>query len=433
MPYPNETAGFSSISEFERHRVIDAFRGKLSVNNLDERPPLPEFQPFESGTGRDIVVAIDGSNVYTKIPGQLPQTEAGLISIASVIIDLNKFKNLAELPESGAVNPAELRGTESPEVMVKLSLPGRNAHSVDGLSSRDWFRNSIQDVLEKSNFGDESLADTLYALCERDRRIRCPNLDCDENVFTTKSYKDINKCPSCGTLILLADSLRSHEHFSDEFSCERAHTIVRHAFELLCMMNIIRGLAKTIPGRNALGRIAFILDGPLAAFDAVAALQRGILTDLSRIDKLMYPNKLLVMSGIKTGAFVQHFLEMDEAPEPNKRIPNGNYFLPDDNYIQNKIMGRRSDQPWGHITYFGRPLIIKTENGKRLILNLAQPGAAPPLTNQPPPSVINDAIATANMMGIGNHEFLPLRRAHASAAIPLKVGHKMIESLARSK
>ena len=195
-------------------------------------------------------------------------------------------------------------------------------------------------------------------------------------------------------------------------------------------MNLLRELVRIPAGREALRRIAFVLDGPLAAFSTIAVLQRGILQELRRIDEQLFPARLLVMSGVKSGAFVDHFSELDEAPAPDSRIPAGTAWLPDDRYIRENIIARETDQPWGEITYFGRPLVVKTHDQRRLLLNLAQPEADPPLTDARKPRVLDEAIATAARLGVGRHEFLPLRRAHAKAAIPFKAGTAIIESLA---
>ncbi len=237
----------------------------------------------------------------------------------------------------------------------------------------------------------------------------------------------------CKSDVFLSDALRAQEIFSDEESCGDAHGRIRHALEILCLMNLLRGLAKTEKGQAALGNIAFVLDGPLAAFGTIAVLQAGILRELRRIEKLLWPNHLLVMSAVKMGSFVQYFAELDEAPEPNSRIPLDTAFLPDDAYIRENIVPGATNQPWGKITYFGRPLIVKTHDGQRLFLNLVQPEADPPLTNASSPVVLNEAIAIAEHLGIGRNEFLPLRRAHAKAAIPLRIGKAIIESLARAK
>ncbi|MYA12019.1 MAG: hypothetical protein F4Z32_11230 [Gemmatimonadetes bacterium] len=347
-------------------------------------------------------------------------------------IDVRRLESLTQLPESRAVDPVQLRSTEDASTL-QVALPGRNAQSTDGQSSRDWFRNTVQKVLESGHFGGETLADTLHALLKNERDIRCPNLVCESRPLTPPPGRMRSQCHDCGIEILLSDALRAQEIFSDEEPCGDAHGRIRQAFEILCLVNLLRGLARTENGRTALCRIAFVLDGPLAAFSTIAVLQPGVLGELHRIDRLLSPGRLLVMSAVKTGTFVQHFSELDEAPAPDSRIPRGTAFLPDDDYIRENIIARTTDQPWGQITYFGRPLVVKTRDGQRLFLNLAQPGAELPLTNQPRPAVLNEAIATADRLGVGLHEFLPLRRAHAKAAIPLRIGTAIIESLARPR
>ena len=430
MPYPNERSGFSAVEDLERRRIVEAFGDRLAQGvNLPPKP-LPHFEPFPQGSPRPVVVALDGSSIYHRIPARLPATEAGLLSIAIVRIDLHRLANLARLPESGATDPVQLRDTEDASTL-QLALPGRNARSEDGQVSRDWFRNVVQEVLESGHFGGETLADTLHALLEKTRDIKCPNILCDSRPLTPPPGQMRSLCQDCGDVVLLSDALRAQEIFSDEQPCGDAHGRIRQALEILSLMNLLRGLVQTGNGRAALRRIAFVLDGPLAAFSTIAALQPGVLRELDRIDRLLSPGHLLVMSGVKTGAFVQHFSELDEAPAPDSRIPRGTAFLPDDDYIRENIVARTTDQPWGQITYFGRPLVVKTHDGQRLFLNLAQPEAKPPLTNAARPVVLNEAIATAAGLGVGHHEFLPLRRAHAKAAIPLRIGTAIIESLAR--
>ena len=75
-------------------------------------------------------------------------------------------------------------------------------------------------------------------------------------------------------------------------------------------------------------------------------------------------------------------------------------------------------------------MVVKTEEEQRLVLNVAQPEAEPPLTEASRPRVLGDAIATASPLGVGAHQFLPLRRVHARAAIPLHSGTDLIRRLA---
>lgn len=432
MPYPNERAGFAAVEDLERRRIIEAFGDQLEQGTNLPRKSLPPFEPFPRGRPRPVVVALDGSSIYHRIPARLPATEAGLLSIAIVRIDVERLENLPQLPESKATDPVQLRETEDASTL-QLALPGRNARSADGQASRDWFRNIIQETLETGHFGGETLATTLHALLGRERAIKCPNVSCDSRPSTPPPGRMRSRCDKCGAEVLLSDALRAQEIFSDEEPCGDAHGRIRQAFEILSLINLLRGLASGENGRRALCRIAFVLDGPLAAFSTIAALQPGVLREFYRIDRLLSPGRLLIMSAVKTGTFVQHFSELDEAPAPDSRIPRGTAWLPSDDYIRENIIARSTDQPWGEITYFGRPLVVKTDDGQRLMLNLAQPEANPPLTNAPPPRVLNEAIATAAQLGIGHHQFLPLRRAHAKAAIPLRIGTAIIETLARSQ
>ena len=104
---------------------------------------------------------------------------------------------------------------------------------------------------------------------------------------------------------------------------------------------------------------------------------------------------------------------------------------PINDYIRSHIVAGASEhsKPWGELTYFGRPVILKTMEDQRLVLNLAQPEADPPLTEASRPRVLEDAIATAGPLGVSAHQFLPLRRVHAQAAIPLRAGSDLIKSL----
>ena len=139
------------------------------------------------------------------------------------------------------------------------------------------------------------------------------------------------------------------------------------------------------------------------------------------------------MSGIKSGPFVEHAAELDRGPKPDTQIPNDRVWLPNNQYIRRHIVAGRLDdnsKPWGELTYFGRPVIFKAATGQRLVLNLAQPEADLPLTDAREPEVLGDALATAEPLAVGSHQFLALRRAHGRAAIPLRQGTDLIRALA---
>ena len=308
MPYLDERAGLASILAIAESGVVDEFRSRL-VERHDGTPlPLPTFAAMPHGYARRHVVAIDGSNIYESIPGALPCTEAGLVSLGVVVIDTVKLFTLPRLPMSHAVNPRELKNTEKGQVLGTM-LPGRNAARRDGTGPRHWFRESIDRELGDARFGDESFAETLEALLGDNREIRCPAVDCAQRQIVVTGPDAMSKCPACRLPILLTDGLRIHEQFDDNKPTVECHSRFRDALEILTLMNILRYLVKSREGRDAIANTAFVLDGPLAAFGTIAVLARAVHDELRRIQECLMAEgiELLVMSGVKSGPFVEHW------------------------------------------------------------------------------------------------------------------------------
>lgn len=436
MPYQDERAGLDAIRAIADSSVLAKFREDMVDRHTGKPLPLPEFTPYQVGRPRTHILAIDGSSIYKPIPGALPCTEAGLVSLGLVVINVSQLASLEHLPESGASNPRDLRATEDPECLGLL-LPGRNAAKKDGTDPRAWFREIVNTELAAGGFGGETLAETLDSLLDDDRTIRCPNPYCDERHVDVPTADQTGECTTCGEVVYLADGLRIHTQFEENSSAEVTHNRVRDALEILALVNTLRYLATSRRGRTALTNTAFVMDGPLAAFGTIAVLARATRRQIRKVQVAMrteHPqSNLLVMSGVKSGAFVEHAAELDRGPAPDQQIPRSHVWLPDDQYIRRNIVAGRlgeESKPWGELTYFGRPVVVKTEAGRRLVLNLAQPEAEPPLTNAAEPEVLADALATAEPLAVGDHQFLALRRAHSRAAIPLRRGTDLIHALA---
>lgn len=436
MPYQDEKAGLNAIRAITESGVVEGFQSQMVERHSGTPLPLPSFHACPTaGRSRSYVVAIDGSNVYAPIPGALPCTEAGLVSLGLVVIDIRRLESLQHMPASGAADPRELRKTER-GVSLGMMQPGRNAAKMDGTSPRDWFREILCSELEEAQLGGESFADTLFHLLGNERKIRCPS-DCGAEVQVPPP-KSTRACEKCGERAFVSDGLRIHEQFGETESPTECHHRVRDALEILALINTLRYLAESEKGLRAMANTAFVMDGPLAAFGTIAVLARAVRDELGRVQALVETQRagatLLVMSGVKSGPFIDHAEELDRAPEPDRRLPKGHFWLPDNDYIRSNIVAGRSRQskPWGELTYFGRPLVLKTSEGQRLVLNLAQPEAKWPLalTDQVRPVALADALATAGPLGVSTNQFLALRRVHSHAAIPLKRGTELIQSLA---
>ena len=435
MPYPDERAGLAAIQAIADSVELSEFRDRLLPPSKDAVLPLPPFRPSPPGNSRTHLVAIDGSQVYDHFPGRLPDTHAGFVSLGIVVMNLGKLASLEKLPDSGAVNPRELRETEDGRSLGTV-LPGTNAATVDGLTPREWFRLKFNTKLHEVSLGGETFAESLFEVLGADHAIRnCPNPDCDHTQLRIPKPNHQDLCPKCESIVLTTDALRIHEQFMENQSAVECHIRCMQCLEMLALVNSLRYLAQSDQGLNALCNTAFVMDGQLAAFGTIAVLARAIRKELQKIQaklqQLRSDAQLLVISGVKSGPFVKHAEELDRAPAPNRRIPADHVWLPNNQYIrENIIAGHSSDsKPWGEVTHYGRPVILKTAAGQRLVLNIAQPEAEPPLTNQPDPRALGDAISTAGPLGVGSDQFLALRRAHRRASIPLKAGTDLIQSL----
>ena len=435
MPYPDERAGLAAIQAIADSAEFRDFRARLQPPRAEAVLDLPPFRPSPSGRVRTHLVAIDGSQVYDTFPGRLPDTHAGVVSLGVVVMNLQELTALDRLPETDSVNPRKLRETEHGRSLGVL-LPGTNARTTDGMAPRDWFRHRLDETLNSISLGGETFAQTLYNILGFYHKIRrCPNPAC-QNTYLPMPQPNIHgTCAMCDTTILMSDALRIHDQFIDNQSAIECHIRVMQTLEVLALVNSLRHLANSEDGLRAISNTAFVLDGQLAAFGTIAVLAQAIRKELGVIQNTLHAflpeAQLLVMSGVKSGPFVRHAEELDRAPAPNRRIPANNVWLPDNEYIRKVIVAGSSDKsaPWGELTHYGRPMVLKTVGGQRLILNIAQPEAEPPLTDQPAPRVLGDAISTAGLLGLGTDQFVALRRAHRWASIPLKAGIDLIHSL----
>lgn len=435
MPYPDERAGLSAIQSIVDGEQFEEFRDRLDPPTTEAVLPLPTFRPCPDGTSRTNLVAIDGSRLYGQFPGRLPDTHVGAVSLGVVVINLRNLANLPSLPKSGSVNPRELRRTENGKSLGTM-LPGTNAGTKDGVGPREWFRQVFNNTLKGASLGGETFADSLYHLLGCNHKVDdCPNPDCDTNGLSMPTPNAEYDCPSCGTTIFTTDGLRIHEQFIENRPAEECHSRVMDTLELLALVNGLRGLTKSPEGLRAISETAFVMDGQLAAFGTIAVLAQAIRRELKVTQETLQDaipgGQLLVISGVKTGPFVKHAEELDRGPEPNSRIPSNSFWLPDNEYIREHIVAGQSadSRAWGELTHFGRPLVLKTPSGQRLMLNIAQPEAEPPLTNSAEPRALGDAVSTAAPLGVGSDQFLALRRAHRWASLPIKTGTSLIQSL----
>jgi hypothetical protein len=169
-------------------------------------------------------------------------------------------------------------------------------------------------------------------------------------------------------------------------------------------------------------------------------LSAAIKAELQRLNSLAEADgsgPLLILGVEKSGAFVTHFEELDRTDTGEPAITPRTYALLTDDYIKQRIIFSDSEKRYGRDTYFGRKVFYKTASGARLVvtmpflrvdqddLDTTDESVYPQL---PPTLRVLDSLVSSRFQ----NAVAPVVSAHAQAAIPLHLGAKVLEQLARA-
>lgn len=419
-------------------RAIRDFEGTIETKDdatVRDAPPLVQIARTSWLPIR--VVAIDGSTLTHKVKNGFPGAEASILMLSVVFIDITELANITahEIPSPRVFNDMDKATT------LDGVLPGANV--VRTQVSEDtpvaFFRSTVQDILAGTlDPSHESLLETFrFITTGRQSKIDCPIEGCEEEYKSDVGSYSCN-CDRRQTLFE-TDALRFHERFNELGSNGEVHGEVRRVIEVLSLINILRYFEHD-SRLHYLKNCAFVLDGPLAVFGQPAWISPYVQKEIQRISakSLKHNGCDLLLFGIeKSGQYMTHFSDIDWTDErgPRSRFENRSVIIPDAKYINRNIVFRPVDaKPSGVDTYFGRKVLYKTANGSHVVLNSAivnaeganfhdtSPGAFPRL---------GDALNVLDHLSTYLYDdgFMPLVRAHAHAAIPLKQGAEILRSL----
>ena len=326
---------------------------------------------------------------------------------------------------------------------LQVVLPGRNViRDRDDLPPRDFFRVSVFEALQGKvvQSGHETLLETYESLISgRTSTFKCPHYDECGNSLAPATGKYTCDC-SRSKEIFSTDQLRFHERFNETGSNGEPHGEVLRFLELVLLLNVLRYFRTSDSAIQVLPKIAFILDGPLAAFGQFASVAPRIREELRQIGtecKLRTGHPLLLFSLVKTGQFVEHFeqLDFDEERGPGRRYAEKTALLPSIDYIHRNIVYRPPEaKEWGKDTYFGRMVLYKSATGQRMVVNTSmttEAGADLSNTSLEAYPGLGAILSVVDELSTYLFEggFVPIVRAHSHAAIPLKLGGEILKSL----
>lgn len=274
MPYEGEFAGYKSIRRLVDADAVQQLLKRAKVAPPDkETGPVPKQAPSSSGELPAFVVGIDGSYNEVPVRNGYPGAHVGYCTVASVLINL---KLIDQLDEERPVDPRRFRETEE-AATVDAALPGSNVITRNHSSARDAFREAVFDVLHDKIVDEEDntrLLDTyeaLLALKPQGIGQTCPYdyRGCTQHVLINPGNTN---CPCSQSLALYSsDALRIHERFSLDSTNGEAFGLVSQVWEKILVVHLLRCCERQ-GILEQLGRLAFILDGPLGVFGPPAWL-----------------------------------------------------------------------------------------------------------------------------------------------------------------
>jgi len=452
MGFEKEFASYEPLRRILDSPKVQALQDRLrirkNVNEDDERSfekkivkkldmPSSDFLP-------DYVIAIDGSYQPAKAENGYPGAEFGYITISAVLIIEKEVKNFSK---QEFINPKKFRETEKAST-IETVIPGCNVVIKGETSAKTSMRRALYEELKNTQAFDEgeTLLDTYEMLfkmkLEKDKKkgekrkpispIEGVN---DEMTYGFGKYK----CPKSGAPLYSTDAMRLHELMNSGGTNGDMYGQIMQMFEKLWLVHILRAFEKK-RWLNILDRVVFVMDGPLACFSTWSWINKSIVDELSRINVLQKKNtgKDLLIFGIeKTGTFYNHFEEIDTTINGIKdKFPNQSVFLLNDDYIKKNIIFSESIKLYGQDTYFGRKLFYKTKTGYRIVpviaffneyqqnISTANPNQFPRLSDLM--NVLDELISSRYPNSLS-----PLVSAHAEAAIPLNLGKRIFDDIAR--
>ncbi len=291
MPYEGERAGYGPLRRLVESERVQSLLSRYEIQRsiATSGPPATTrvFDPPRSGWDPEWVLAIDGS--YQEVPLQngYPGAQAAYVTVASVMLDVAKVR---ELDQQRPVNPVLFRSTQSVE-SLDCALPGSNVLIRGEESAIASLRRALLDVMaDQRAFADgESLLDTyetLLALKPTTGRVQgCPyGEDCLLPNRTFHAEHGQYECPCQRQAPLYStDALRIHEGMNPVGSNGAMFAEIMQVLERIWMIHVLRGLDAR-GWLSSLGRVAVVLDGPLAVFGHPAWLSAAISQELVRIN-----------------------------------------------------------------------------------------------------------------------------------------------------
>ena len=305
------------------------------------------------------IIAIDGGYTDVKVKENFPSSTIAFFQFGALFF---KYQDLAELKEKPFINPDDFSKLQNMQ-RIKLVIPTKGI-VLDG--ENDFIssvRKSIYDFF-CSQIEEEGLIKALKWLIFEEYKndnkkdkwhlSTCPCCGDGIDILYNKIGKDyVIECPKCHDKIYLTDILRLHEAMDNELGAGGILGYLTTSIEQIILVYLIKQILDLKPG--LLSQTLFVKDGPLAYFGQTANLHKPMRELINYLNN----NYTIYLVGLeKSGAFVEHAVQLSEKLLPKQFLLLGN------KYIYKYIIpgNEKKDEPFASSSYYGNKLIFKSEH-----------------------------------------------------------------------
>jgi hypothetical protein len=450
MPYEGEFAEYRSIRRLtENERVKNLLSRAMPRDVTQDITSLPTLKRSDIAPSEWLprnVLAIDGSHQEELVEKGYPGAEISYVTAAVVLTDVAKVR---ELDKKRPIDPKSFRATER-AASIDRAFPGCNIVIDDEQSPVHSLRKALFETFQETRlFSDgETLLDTYEILLrykdQGDSNQVCPYSDDCFAPDTDKKYKmgtGVYKCNCIKQRIFYStDALRIHEGMVPDSTNGAMFAEIMQTLERVLIIHVLRWLEQR-EYLWLLKDMPIAVDGPLALFGHPAGLLIPVKKELRRINAKAkgYTDGIdMLLIGVeKTGFFVNHFERIDQ----NKNGATGVFapqtvaLIPDE-YVKKNIIFSDSKKLYGADTYFGRKFFYKTKSGARIVASLPmlddshEDSHRADLEQYPR---LTDALTLFDQLASSRfpNALSPLISANAEAAIPMNLGSRVLEDMAK--
>ncbi len=366
------------------HLINDPFIQNF-INNCNfpknasdiEQADKDSFETLNSDTHNPIrhILAVDGGYTTVDVKKNFPSAQFAFFQFGAVLFNVEDLEGLSDKPFIFPEDMQQLHNLQR----FKLAIPIKNIVSKSESSLKDSIRKALYDFFmvrrDSSSFMEtlkwfifeeyKSSPQDSYSLGSNPNR----NTGTGGCELKRSEIRPDFTFDSPAGKIYLTDVFRLHEVVDEEHGAAGLLGYVTRLMEQLILVHFIRFIHKF--QARLLDEFLFIADGPLSFSGQTANMH----SPMRSLCNYLRANHNIFLVGIeKSGAFVEHALEICSPQEGGSVLPNGSFVLLSNNYIYKYVVpGDPSRMHYGSTSYYGGKVIFHSNDGQVLVLSVPVP------------------------------------------------------------